>query len=119
MSTGNTFNAPDNDQVPYTISVSNADGSPYVLQTGDLLALTSTDGHSTVTPNPADPTGATGTVSDNADFVGPVSGALSFTPGPNTASPAVLGTWTGTFDAVAQTLSIAVTFGTPAPVASA
>src|SRR5580692_12055893 len=82
MSTGSGFNAPDNEQVPYTIDLteSNPDGStsPYTLQAGDVVALTSTDGHSTVIPNPADPTGATGNVADTAGFVGPVTGALSF-----------------------------------------
>jgi hypothetical protein len=111
------FNAPNVDDVPYVIAVTNADGSAYALQAGDALALTSTDGHSEVTQNPNDPTGATGTVSDEANFVGPVSGALSFMPGPAAVAQGiqpVLGTWTGTWDAVAQQLAIAVTFGTPA-----
>jgi hypothetical protein len=120
-SPGNTFNAPDNDQVPYTIALTNPDGSPYALQSGDLLALSSTDGHSTVTPNASDPTGATGVVTDTAAFVGPVSGNIAFAPGAAAAAAGIqpaTGTWTGTWDAVTKTLGIAVTFGTPAPVAA-
>jgi hypothetical protein len=116
----NSFSSPDADSVPYTIdlSSSNPDGSssPYILQTGDIVALTSTDGHSVVTPNPNDPTGATGSVSDTAGFDGPVTGALSFTPGAAAAAEGivpVLGTWSGAFNPATKTLVISVAFGTP------
>jgi hypothetical protein len=115
----NTFSSPSNEQVPYTIALTNPDSSAYVFQPGDVAALVSTDGHSTVAPNAADPTGETGFVSDTASFAGPVSGTMTFTPGPaNTTVAPASGTWSGTWDAVTETLNIVVNFGTPvAPAA--
>jgi hypothetical protein len=112
-----SFNAPDADSVPYQIALTDpTTNAPYVLQSDDVVALESTDGHSTVTPNPADPTGETGSISDTAGFDGPVSGTATFTPGVAATAAgyvAASGTWSGQFNPTTKTLAVTVSFGTP------
>lgn len=112
-----SFNANANQAVPFSVVITNQDGSPYVFQTGDVLLMESTDGHSTVNPNSADPTGETGSITDTAGFSGPLAGDAKFTPGPASVAAGVqpaTGTWTGTFNPVTNQVSIAINFGQPA-----
>lgn len=110
------FTDADNDVVPYDIQAVDANDAPATIS-GGVLALTSTDGNSTVQPNPGDETGATGNLIAKAGYAGPVSGDASFTP-TGADSPSLTGTWSGTFTPGAPA-SLVVTFGPGAPAAPA
>lgn len=117
-STSGVFSAPNIDMVPYDVEAQNADGSPYTLQSTQVLALVSSSPNCIVVPNSTDPTGATGNLVAAAGFSGAVSGTATFTDSAN-PSFSLSGTWSGTFvPGATEPTSLTVVFGTPAPAVS-
>lgn len=114
--TPGSFSDPDNDLVPYTIEAVDGNNVEVPFNAGDVVALLSTDGNSTVVPNPSDPSGATGNLSAKSGFSGPVSGTATYTPNGATA-PSLTGTWTGTFT-VGSPATLDVVFGAGAAPAA-